>query len=70
MFSTAALRHYTKEASKTRVSEAKKRAAALGAELNTQDGYVKRTEGRLADARRASDDWEAAGPDTRGSVSA
>jgi hypothetical protein len=48
-----------KEASKKRVSEARKRVAALGADANARADYVRRTQGRLAGARAASDDWAA-----------
>ena len=46
-----------KELSKKRVTAARQRVAALGADANARAGYVRRTEERLAGARRSSDAW-------------
>lgn len=48
-----------KEASKKRVSAARKQAAALRADASARAAYVRRTEERLSVAQRASDGWAA-----------
>ena len=48
-----------KALSRKRVSEARKHAAALGADASARSDYVRRTESRLALARNAAADWAA-----------
>ena len=48
-----------KDLSRKRVGEARKRAAALGADASARADYVRRIEQRLAAATAASEDWTA-----------
>ena len=48
-----------KALSRKRVSEARKHAAALGADASARSDYVRRTESLLSLARNAADDWAA-----------